>query len=146
MNLNNKSTATLHKLTEGLTFLMKKKFGEALLMIGSIDSAVFKGYHDCVFLKNLCHNALGYAYFSLGEHEESLKIYQNIQLDQSDENHKPFFYNIHLCEGIQCVKDGKLEEAIKTFESATDFLIRPEPYLFISVILIQRGLASGASS
>ena len=53
---------------------------------------------------------------------------------------------VHLCEGIQCVKDGKLEEAIKTFESATDFLIRPEPYLFISVILIQRGLASGASS
>ena len=66
MNINTQSIANLHKLSEGLTFLMKKKFGEALLMIGSIDTQIFKNHYDFEFLRNLCLGALGYAYFSLG--------------------------------------------------------------------------------
>jgi len=33
-----------------------------------------------------------------------------------------------------------LEEAVKVFESATDHLLRAEPYFYIAVILIQKNL------
>lgn len=47
---------------------MKKKYGEALLLIGAIDPEVYKelkGNNDD-FIKSLHYSALGYAYFSLG--------------------------------------------------------------------------------
>lgn len=47
---------------------MKKKYGEAQLLIGGIDPDIYKdlkGNNDD-FIKNLHYSALGYAYFSLG--------------------------------------------------------------------------------
>lgn len=51
-------------------------------MIGAVEGSTFAGYQDKVFLNNLCCSALGYAYFSLGEHSDALKMYKKISLDE----------------------------------------------------------------
>lgn len=84
-------------------------------MIGSIDAACFRDSPEHGYLNNLCNSALGYAYFSLGEHSEALKMYRKIQLDEKDESHQAFFYNIKLCEGIEAYRLKKYDEAIRIF-------------------------------
>jgi tetratricopeptide (TPR) repeat protein len=74
-------------MAEALIFLMKKKYGEAILIFGSIDPNTFsnlsENYH---FAKNLYYNAFGYSYFSLGDHKEALKNYKKIEINIGDED------------------------------------------------------------
>ena len=51
-----------------------------------------------------------------------------------------------LCEGILIHEEGKVEESIKLFEKSTEYLLRAEPYFYISVILVKKNLKEGAGS
>ena len=69
------------KQSEGMTFLMKKKFGEAILMIGSISVENFKeSKENNDYLMNLFYDSMGYGYFSIGDHKTALTTYKKIKL------------------------------------------------------------------
>lgn len=143
LKIDNKATLCLFKIAEALTFLMKKKYGEALLLIGGTDIEIYRKINgDFQFIKNLHYSALGYAYFSLGEHKDALNMYKKIQILEGNQEHLPYLYNKRLCEGIIAYQENKIEESIKIFESSTDFLMRAQPYFYISVILVQRNFST----
>jgi len=49
------------------------------LLIGATDPEIYRQIHgDFVFIRNLHYSALGYAYFSLGEHKDALEMYKKI--------------------------------------------------------------------
>lgn len=68
---------------------------------------------------------MGYAYFCLGEITNALKKYKSVEKNEKKEEHLLYFYNIALCEGIQLFEGGKIEESIKQFELAAEYLMRP---------------------
>jgi len=76
MNVKSKATDQLLRLAEGVTFLMKKKYAEAIVLMGSCEinfSHELKLHMP--FLKNLKSNALAFGNFSLGNHEIALELY-----------------------------------------------------------------------
>ena len=61
---------------------MKKKFSEAIMMIGSIPLDAYEEVKDSTrYLKNLYNNSMGYGYFSLGDHTTALSTYKKIKID-----------------------------------------------------------------
>lgn len=62
-----------------MTFLMKKKFGEAILMIGSITLPTYSHIKvHAHYLNNLYYDSMGYGYFSVGDHKTALSTYKKI--------------------------------------------------------------------
>lgn len=73
LRVKSKPTDNLLRLAEGVTFLMKKKYAEAILLIGSCElDFKYSLREHSNFLQNLSLNALGFANFSLGNHESAL--------------------------------------------------------------------------
>jgi hypothetical protein len=69
LKVKSKPTDNLLKLAEGVTFLMKKKYAESILLVGSCDlDFKYTLKEHSVFLQNLSFNALAFANFSLGNH------------------------------------------------------------------------------
>lgn len=73
MKVKSKPTDNLLKLAEGVTFLMKKKYAQAILLIGSCQL----DYHHSLaeyttYLYNLYYNSLAFGNFSLGNHDQAL--------------------------------------------------------------------------
>ena len=69
MRIRSKPTDNLLKLAEGLTFLMKKKYAESILLLGSCKLDFHHSLaKNSPFLNNLCLNGLAYGNFSLGNH------------------------------------------------------------------------------
>lgn len=67
--IKSKVTDQLFKLSEGLTFLMKKKYAEAIDLMDSCEiNFKYELAHHVPYLKNLLNNALAYGNFSLGNH------------------------------------------------------------------------------
>ena len=81
-NKKDQSLDNLLKLVQGVNDLMKRKFEEAKSSLKGIDLQVFKNrlpkYE--LFLKNLYYNALGFTYFSQGEHGQALEYYQKMKV------------------------------------------------------------------
>ena len=48
-------------------------------------------------IKNLYYSSMGYAYFCLGETDNALKKYREIEKNADNEEHKLYYYNIALC-------------------------------------------------
>lgn len=84
---------------------------------------------------------MGYAYFCLGETDNALKKYREIEKSTENDEHKIYYYNIALCQGIQLFHHGKIQQSIKKLETAAEFLVRPEPYFYIAVVLVNKHLA-----
>ena len=73
LGIRSKPTNQLLRLAEGVTFLMKKKHAEGLLLVGSVQLNLKHSLaHQELFLNNLCHNALGFGNFSIGNHLHAL--------------------------------------------------------------------------
>jgi tetratricopeptide (TPR) repeat protein len=101
MRVRSKPTDQLLKLAEGVTFLMKKKYAEAILLVGA---AQLQFAHSLAghspFLLNLHANALAFAHFSLGNHQAALALYRQIVRDDPSTDFTASNYNIAICEGI----------------------------------------------
>lgn len=69
MKVKSKANDQLLKLAEGVTFLMKKKYAEGIVLMGSCQLN-FKYELACHlrFLSNLLNNALAFANFNLSNH------------------------------------------------------------------------------
>lgn len=71
--LKSRPTDNLLKLAEGLTFLMKKKYAEAILLIGSCQLDFQHSLQEySSFLCNLYLNSLAYGNFCIKNHETAL--------------------------------------------------------------------------
>lgn len=79
INVHSRPTDQLLRLAEGMTFLMKKKYAEAIVLMGSCQLTFT---HELTphlsFLQNLLSNALAFGNFSLGNHETALALYSKI--------------------------------------------------------------------
>jgi tetratricopeptide (TPR) repeat protein len=85
-------------MTEALISLIKKKYGEGILMLESIDCNTFKNLEEnYLFVQNLYYNALGYSYFCLGDQKEALKMYKKIEVNIDDEDEPIHLFNVRLC-------------------------------------------------
>lgn len=104
----------LTKTVEGITFLMKKNFVEAIAMIESVELNSWETEEEAGYLNDLYWNSLGYGYFCLGQHKKSFDMYMKVK--QNDEELiKSSLYNVCLCEGILEIEKGNTEKSIKTF-------------------------------
>jgi hypothetical protein len=106
-------TDQLFKLSEGLTFLMKKKYAEAIVLMGSCE-IIFKYElaHHVPFLKNLLNNALAYGNFCLGNHEIALQFYHKIDHNEPNTDSVAASYNVSICEGILAYQNGHRDQAL----------------------------------
>jgi hypothetical protein len=69
IKIKSKANDQLLKLAEGVTFLMKKKYAEGIVLMGScLLHFQFELSSHIRFLNNLLNNALAFANFNLNNH------------------------------------------------------------------------------
>ena len=123
--LKSNPTDQLLRLAEGVTFLMKKKCAEGILLVGAVTLTLKHSLADHgPFLDNLKYNAMGFGNFSIGNHLCALEQYRLITVE-SDTDMAAAEYNIALCEGILHHKNGQHSQATEAFERAFSILRRP---------------------
>ena len=135
------ATDQLLKLTEGVTFLMKKKYAEGQLLLGACELNFMHSLADHLpFLRNLLHNAMAFAHFSLGNHPDALALYLRLTPEPSTDP-TAADYNVHICQGILHHRQHNRQLALESFEKAATAVPRPEPYFYMAVILNEEYLA-----
>jgi tetratricopeptide (TPR) repeat protein len=87
------------------------------------------------FLKNLLNNALAFGNFSLGHHQQALELYELITPNEPSTDMTAASYNISVCEGILAFNRGNREGSLAIFEKAASFILRPEPFFYMAVIM-----------
>ena len=88
-----------------------------------------------LFLNNLLNNALAFGNFSLGNHGVALELYEKILGEEESTDMTAASYNICICEGIIANERGEKEESLNLFEKAASFILRPEPFFYMAVIM-----------
>lgn len=118
MKVKCKANEQLLRLAEGVTFLMKKKYSEGILLMGSCQlNFKYSLARHLRFLHNLLNNALAFANFSLAQHQDALALYQQILPEPSTDT-TAASYNICICQGILKYNQGYRDESLLLFEQA----------------------------
>lgn len=100
---------------------MKKKYGEAIVLMGSCEiNFKYELAQHVPYLQNLLNNALAYGNFSLGNHETALQFYQKIMHNEPNTDSVAASYNICICEGILAYQNGDRDLALECFEKGSN--------------------------
>jgi len=92
---------------------MKKKYAEAIVLIGSCQiNFKYELAHHVPYFQNILYNALVYGNFSLGNHETAHQLYQKITHNQPNTDLVPASYNICICEGILAYNNCEMDLAL----------------------------------
>ncbi|EAS02746.2 tetratricopeptide repeat protein (macronuclear) [Tetrahymena thermophila SB210] len=117
--------------TEGVIFLMKRKYKDAIDNFNLITSNFSLGD----FMKPLFYVYRAYGYFCLGKHQNALYDYMAVESNLKDDLNSQ--YNKSLCDGILSVMAGKYEMGLKHFRNAEKiFKQKMEPALYRGISLI----------
>jgi hypothetical protein len=92
LDVDKKALEKFRIFTDGVTFLMKRKYKEGIENL----SKLIKAYNLGDFLKPLVYTYRSYGYFCLGKHQKALTDLQEVE----NKLEKSSSYNKLICEGI----------------------------------------------
>ncbi|CAD8068857.1 unnamed protein product [Paramecium sonneborni] len=132
LEVDKESIMKLRQFTEGVIFLMKRKYQEGV----NVFTQLINNYQLGEFIKKIIFLYRAYGFICLNKFQKALNdlIYvQNFQeLDQ------PSLYNKIVCEGIVMSQSSQFEKAQSQFQKASKlFPGKMEPHFYKSLTLIQ---------
>ncbi|KRX04632.1 hypothetical protein PPERSA_04447 [Pseudocohnilembus persalinus] len=136
MDIDKQVIENMRIFTEGVIFLMKRKFEEAMENFQILDK---KQINLGQFLQPLFHQYRAYGHFCQGNHKSALFDYLAINEDQLDKvSAQNCFYNRHLCEGILAIDTNQFEEALELFQKSHKILKQKIEPLFYRAVTMMR--------
>ncbi|EGR34644.1 hypothetical protein IMG5_005100 [Ichthyophthirius multifiliis] len=130
LDVDKKALEKFRIFTDGVTFLMKRKYQEGIENL----SKLVKGYNLGDFLKPLVYTYRSYGYFCLGKHQKALLDLQTVE----NKLEKCSNYNKYICEGILSAQNNQFEQAMNFFNKANKlFSQKMEPFFYKAMTLVR---------
>ncbi|CAD8070155.1 unnamed protein product [Paramecium primaurelia] len=132
LDVDKASLMDLKQFTEGVIFLMKRKYKDAIIVLTELINKQQLGE----FIKKLIFLYRAYGFICVNKYQNALKDFNYIQRFNPLETTQQ--YNMIICEGIVMSQQNQFEKSQQLFQKASQiFPGKMEPHFYKALTLIQ---------